>query len=151
MKKKNKFKEIMGDILFAILIVITTPFVWFNKQNFEIKVIIGMAIFFILLSMGALSFIETEEVISCEINPNLKLKSVGGIEDIDSGLFSGGTVYKKDLLFENGLILTLDRYEIESPLILGEVYTYSKCRREGGFILGLGIPTTEEKLVLQNE
>ena len=86
----------------------------------------------------------------CEnIYVNLTLKSFNGIEDIDTGILSGGNVYRTNLLFTNGLILKFGRRDKIDTLILGRNYTYRKCYKSGGFLnMNSG---TDINLILENE
>ena len=54
------------------------------------------------------------------------LKSVNGITDKDTGLFSSGSVSRTSLLFEDGLIISFG-YRITQPLQLGTPMVYQKC------------------------
>jgi len=72
---------------------------------------------------------------SCsEIYSNITLKLVNSIEDIDSGILSGGNVYRKTLLFANGLILEFSRWDNVDTLILNRSYSYYECQTSGGFL-----------------
>lgn len=110
-------------------------------MKFQTKLIIAtiLAVIFIIIipalnwDRGIFSMFYDERQEICETITNLTLKSVSGIEDINTGLFSGGTIYRKILLFDNGLIIDLKASEINSPLILGNNYIYTECKiRDGG-------------------
>lgn len=60
----------------------------------------------------------------------LTLKAINGISDYDTGFFAGGTTRQKNLLFDNGLLLTFSDYEIEEmgiDLYLNKTYVVKKC------------------------
>ena len=110
------------------------------KTNLIIATILAVIFFWVIPSLnwdrGIFSFLYNEKQESCETINNLTLKSVSGIEDIDKGLLSGGTIYRKVLLFENGLIIDLKESEIKSRLILGNNYNYTECKIiDGGIII----------------
>ena len=114
--------------------------------------LIAVALLLILSIVGWTKYIPfyVESYSNCNETSNLTLKSVNGIEDINTGLFSGGSVYRKHLQFENGLILTLDDYSIKSDLILNETYVYKDCI-EGGGILFFDLPWEKEYLTFEEE
>lgn len=89
-----------------------------------------------------------EKTETCEIIfENLTLQSVSGIEDIDTGLLSGGSVYRKDLLFANGRIEQFRIHELPD-LILGRQYRYEVCKYAGGF-MGLNSGTKRDLSLIE--
>ncbi len=99
-KKAQLNWVMMGGVLLALLIVIS-----FYNSNIK----------------------GNELVIECE-DYELILESINGMRDQDSGFFSGGTTEQKNLLFENGLLLTFDDYDLKGiDLYIGGKYYIEKC------------------------
>ncbi len=64
-----------------------------------------------------------------------KLISVDGRYDKDTGLLAGGSVREKTLLFEEGLVITLNSYsKVSGELRIGNYYYVMKCEDNGGTI-----------------
>ncbi len=69
----------------------------------------------------------------CNFRSNSILKSVNGVEDIDTGLFSGGTIKETTLLFSGGLVTKFQSYELRDiELVIGKKYRINKCTNNGG-------------------
>ena len=68
----------------------------------------------------------------CDYYDTLKIKSINGMRDENTGILSGGTVNQKDILFDNGLLLTFQSWELKNiELKLGEDYRIQKCENNG--------------------
>lgn len=69
----------------------------------------------------------------CNFRSNSILSSVNSIEDIDTGLFSSGTINEKTLLFEDGLVASFKLHQLKGiELMLGSWYRIDKCSNNGG-------------------
>ena len=104
-----------------------------DRDDIAIK-ILGIMLLLMLIGLFLLMIIGIPMMIwgslekECYEPRILKLTSVNGIEDIDTGLFSGGTVKEKTLLFDNGLIITKSSYYFDSlELRIGKTYQVKKC------------------------
>ena len=81
------------------------------------------------IPMAIWSSLEKE----CYKPKQLKLVSVNGMHDENTGLFSGGTVNQKTLLFDNGLLITESgSYFRNIELRIGKYYPVKKCVSNGG-------------------
>jgi len=84
----------------------------------------------LLIGMG-----WSELGIECKTRSSSELLSVDGRYDEDTGLFAGGSVREKTLLFKNGLVVTLKSYQnLEGELVIGDYYKITKCENNGGRI-----------------
>lgn len=95
------------------------------------KIIAGIFIIGALSMIIALT-IESYNIITeeCVLEGKYKLKSVNGITDSDTGLFSQGSISRTTLLFENGLIFDIKKSEAQG-LILGNYYEVYDCEYNG--------------------
>ena len=95
-----------------------------------ILLLIGLIlILFIGLPMIVWSSLEKE----CYKPQQLKLVSVNGMHDENTGLFTGGTVNQKTLLFDNGLVITKSSGSLQDLEIrIGKFYKVKKCINNGG-------------------
>ena len=88
--------------------------------------IFGFCIFLTFLFYNS-NMKGNEMTTECE-DYELILKSINGMKDQDSGFFSGGTIKQKNLLFDDGLLLTFDDYDLEGvDLYIGGKYYIEKC------------------------
>ncbi len=69
----------------------------------------------------------------CYKSQSLKLVSVNGMHDGNTGLFSGGTVNQKTLLFDNGLVITKSSMNLQNLEIrIGKYYKVRRCFNNRG-------------------
>ena len=88
-------------------------------------------VFMILIGWGVKLELTLEK---CD-SDTLKLVSVNGIRDKDTGFGAGGTTKQKNLLFDNGLIFTIKDFKLgDTELILGRNYLVKRCIYESGRI-----------------
>lgn len=98
------------------------------KQDWRIIIVFLLLIF---VTFGVPIY-EGYQISSADCNIYVGIiKSVNGITDKDSGFFSHGDTSTTTLLFEDGLLITLD-YRIRTPIRLGEPMTLKKCVRNDG-------------------
>jgi len=111
----------------------------FQNMMYIAMVLAFIFIFFIPLcgldSLPLIKNLYSAEEKECE-TINVQIKSINGIEDINTGLFSGGSVYRKNILFDNGMVVEFKNTELSDELIIRGNYTYEKCViKSGGFNL----------------
>lgn len=102
MKLQNKKGDIISYMTSGIILVIIPPLIFFI-------------------------FPINENRNNCSTMENLILMQVNGMKDMDTGFISEGTTKQKNLLFSNGLLVTLDDDEINKELYLNNSYTIKKC------------------------
>jgi hypothetical protein len=68
------------------------------------------------------------EKTDCSNMSNLTLIQINGMKDMDTGLLAGGTTKQKNLLFNNGLSVTLEDDKISRELYLNGSYDLGKCK-----------------------
>lgn len=104
--------------LFLILLLVLLGFFLFLLFYIEVSVLIH----------GNLG-------VECRFQSASTLKAVNSIEDIDTGLFSSGTIREKTLLFENGLVATFKSHQLRGvELVIGRKYGIERCTNNGGEI-----------------
>lgn len=85
----------------------------------------------VLVLMGSIIYLESGK--DCNFRSNSILKSVNGVEDIDTGLFSRGTISEKSLLFKDGLVATFKTHKLRGvELVINSKYRIDKCHNNGG-------------------
>ncbi len=111
-----------------------------NKMNKKGYYSSGFAMFnivFFIMIAGVVCLlvgvIYSETGIDCNFRSNSILKSVNGVEDIDTGLFSGGTINEKTLLFKDGLVASFKTHQLKGvELVINNRYRIDKCQNNGG-------------------
>ncbi len=103
-----------------------------NKKGSVVSIVISLLV---IIGLGSLFFsiMYAELGQTCKFRSNSILMSVNSIEDIDTGLFSGGTIREKTLLFKGGLVATFKSHQLRDvELVLGKRYRINKCSNNGG-------------------
>lgn len=89
-------------------------------------------VIWILLSFAIVSTITNlyepgETTVTCE-SELLRIKTINGISDMDTGFLSGGTTNQKNIMFSNNQLVTFEDRRIEGvKLIIGATYNLSVC------------------------
>ncbi len=98
-----------------------------KKGQHQILIVIPLlmiAMIVLVLTPLAFELIDARDAI-CNDRVGI-LKSVNGLTDKDTGFLSSGSTSTTTLLFEDGLLFTLN-YRINKPLHLGKTTTYQEC------------------------
>ncbi len=108
----------------------------------RLELIIWILIPFVILITITNFYEAGETTVTCE-SELLKIKTINGISDMDTGFMSGGTTNQKNIMFSNNQLVTFEDRRVEGvKLIIGATYNLSVCHTVNGGSIGYSYTET---------